>query len=69
MEAQNRFYLLLLNDPRGTHPHGPYTKSQARIAQIANTGSRIITAAQLATMRAHGEPKGDSAGKRNQRTL
>jgi hypothetical protein len=52
MNIQTRFYLLLLNDPKGARPQGPYTKSQARLAQIANVGSRVITAAQLATMRA-----------------
>jgi len=41
-----------LNDPHGARPLGAYTKREARLAQIANVGSRIITAAQLATMRA-----------------
>lgn len=64
----NRFYLLLLNDPHGARPLGAYTKREARIAQIANVGSRIITAAQLATMRAtlkKPKRKGGGASKLN----
>jgi hypothetical protein len=51
--TQKRFYLLLLNDPNGEHAQGPYTKSEARIRQIASTGARIVSATQLNQLRAH----------------
>ena len=59
----NRFYVLLLNDPTGARAQGPYTKSAARIVQVANTGARIVTQAQLDLMRAR-----QNAPKRAKRT-
>lgn len=51
MAAQKRFYILRLNDPNGERAQGPYIKSEARIAQIANCGARIVTAEQLSALR------------------
>ena len=48
---QKRFYLLRLDDPDGKRPLGPYTKSEARLHQIANVGARIVTRAQLDAIR------------------
>jgi hypothetical protein len=57
MATQKRFYVLLLNDPNGNRALGPFTKREARIAQIAHCGSRIVTATQLAQMRERGQGK------------
>lgn len=52
MANQKRFYVVLLNDPDGKNALGAYTRAEARIVQVANIGSRIVTAEQLAEMRA-----------------
>lgn len=52
MANQKRFYLILRDDPDGARALGPYTRHEARIAQTAHVGARIVTAAQLAVMRA-----------------
>jgi|GEM_PF-1269428 len=51
MATNKRFYVLQLNDPNGDRALGPYTKSEARIEQIAHCGARIVTTTQLAQMR------------------